>query len=312
MTLIRALILVALIASSAIAAVIPGTSITMEPPPGFTQTDRFPGFINQETSASILIQEIPGPYNEVIKGFSDPTQLASKGMELINHFNVEVDGLKSILLKLEQSAYGTVFQKLVLAVNRYGSTTIIMATYPADLRDQMEQPLKTSLLAAKFGAKKEAQALQQSNIAALSFEVTPVSPFEIAKVMGNNLILSPGGQFPVKDENVPFMVLGLSMSKDMAISDRQAFAEQGIRKTTAAAANIRILGSQPVNIDGLEGFTTLAEGDGTRAGTALTIYQVVLYDADGYCFIQGFTPSLHEDKYLSVFEDIANSFKMKR
>ena len=233
-------------------------------------------------------------------------------MALINHSIIEVDGLQAILFKVEQSAYGTVFQKLVLAVNRSGSTTIIMASYPAEFSDQLEQPLKTSLLASKFGAKKEAQALQQSNIAALPFEVTPVSPLEIAKVMGNNLILSYEGQFPLKDEKFPFMVIGLSMSKDMAIPDRQAFAEQRIRKTTAAASNIRVFGSQPVNIDGLEGFTTLAEGDGASAGTALTIYQVVLYDKDGYSLIQGFTPSLHEDKYLPVFEDIANSFKMRR
>ncbi len=42
-----------------------GTTVTMEPPAGFSPAARFPGFERQDVQASIMVTEMPGPASEM-------------------------------------------------------------------------------------------------------------------------------------------------------------------------------------------------------------------------------------------------------
>lgn len=292
-----------LFASPASAVPVPGTSVDVSPPEGFTKSDRFPGFMDEATSSSIMITEIPGPHVETTSGFNDQKRMQTQGMKLLNKSSVKVDGQPAILLDIEQSAYGTMFKKWVLAVDRTGSTTLITATYPSAELNRQEKKLKEAILGATFGKKTDPKE-------ALSFAATPSPPFEIAKVMGQSMILSVNGEFPVKDKNLPFMVLALSPTKGVVISDKKAFAENVVMQT-ATVKNITIERNTPVKIGTLIGYSTIAEGKSEDATTLLTIYQVVLFDASGYSVILGATPSAKRETYFPVFEKIAKSFALK-
>ena len=289
-------------ALSAIAGQVPGTSVSLSPPIGFTVADRFPGFMNEATRSSIMVSEIPGPYGEVTAGFHDKKRMQAQGMTLLSNSSVKLDGHTAMLLHVEQPAHGTLFRKWVVAVDRSGATTLIVASYPKAKANQGE-PLKTAILAATFR-----KATDPTD--ALTFSVTPSSPFKVAKVLGQNMILSPDGRFPVKDENVPFMVLGLSASKELAIPDQKTFSERRVAKT-AQVKNITVDQTVPIVIGQLSGYATTAKGIGEDAATPLTVYQVLLFDKSGYCVIQGFTPTAQNDTYVPIFEQIAKTFRMK-
>ena len=291
-----------LITSPGFAGQVPGTSVALTPPEGFVAANRFPGFMKESTGSSIMVSEIPGPLGKVTAGFSDQKRMQAKGMKLLSRSSTEVDGYKAILLHVEQSAYGTLFKKWLVAVDRAGATALMVATYP-QAEDQQGESLKAAILAATFA--KPADATD-----ALSFTAKPMAPFQVAKVLGQNMILSPDGRFPVQDEKVPFMILGLSVSENLSVSDRKAFAERRITKT-ATVNTIRVNQSTRVKIGDLSGYTTTASGEGADAGTPLSIYQVVLFDTSGYCLIQGITPSAEKSTYMPVFENIAKTFKMK-
>ena len=207
-----------------------------------------------------------------------------------------------MLNKLVKS-YGTLFKKWLVAVDRAGTTALMVATYPQAEGQQQGESLRAAVLAATFGESTDTTD-------ALSFTAKPMAPFQVAKVLGQNMILSPDGQFPVQDENVPFMILGLSASENLVLSDRKAFAEHRITKT-ATVKTISVNQSTPVKIGDLSGYTTTANGEGADAGTPLSIYQVLLFDTSGYCVIQGVTPSAKKSTYMPVFEKIAKTFKMK-
>lgn len=283
---------------------VPGTSVQIKPPPGFAKTDRFPGFINEVTGSSIVISEIPVTYSELASGFRDENRMQAKGMKLLNSSSVMADGHAAMLVHVEQSAYGTLYKKWILAVDRYSSTALIVASLPNAESEEQERLLKKSLLGVTFGKGTDP-------IEALAFTVKPEPPFEIAKVIGQNMTLSLGGEFPVKDENVPSMILGLSASKDLIVPNKKAFAEGRIMRT-ATVKNISVQQSTPVMIGHLSGYTTLAEGKDEGAATPVTIYQVLLFDPSGYCIIQGVTPSTKKEKYLPIFEKIAKSFTLKK
>lgn len=282
---------------------VPGTSVLLTPPKGFVITDRFPGFVNESTGASIIISDIPSPYGEVIAGFSDPKRMRTQGLKLISKAPTKVDGHKAMLFHAEQSVNDTPFKKYLLAVNRSGATTLIMATYPETETEQQRESLRAAILAATFGSPNDPSDV-------LKFTVKPVAPFQIAKVMGQNMILTPDGHFPLKNENVPFMILGLSASENFVVSDQKIFAELRLSKI-AAVAKISVNQSIPIKIGDLSGYATMAKGEGKDAATPLTIYQVLLFDTSGYYVILGVTPSAKKTIYMPVFEKIAKTFKMK-
>jgi len=300
---VAVVLICSLITSPLFAGKVPGTSVTLTPPEGFVAADRFSGFMKESTGSSIMVSEIPGPFGEVTAGFSDQKRMQAQGMKLLSRSSTKVDGHKAILLHVEQSAYGTLFKKWLVAVDRAGTTALMVATYPQAEGQQQGESLRAAVLAATFGESTDTTD-------ALSFTAKPMAPFQVAKVLGQNMILSPDGQFPVQDENVPFMILGLSASENLVVSDRKAFAEHRITKT-ATVKTISVNQSTPVKIGDLSGYTTTANGEGADAGTPLSIYQVLLFDTSGYCVIQGVTPSAKKSTYMPVFEKIAKTFKMK-
>lgn len=292
----------ALVALHTQAEEVPGTSVSLTPPDGFVAANRFPGFMKESTGSSIMISEIPGPYAEVTAGFSDQVGMRAQGMELLSKSSAKVDGHEAMLLQVEQIAYDILFRKWLVVVDRSGSTVLIVATYPESESKQEEKPLRAAILAATFGKPTDPRD-------ALVFSATPVAPFQVAKVMGQSMIFSPNGQFPVKDERVPFMILTLSL-EDLAIPDQMAFAESRVTKI-ATVENLVVDQTTPITIGDLPGYATTARGEKVATATPLTIYQVVLFDASGYCLILGITPSEEKSTYLPVFEEIAKTFKMK-
>ena len=284
------------------AANVPGTSVDITPPAGFEVAKRFAGFINPQTGASIAISEIPGPFAEVAAGFADASRMQAQGMTLIGQADAEVADARALLIEAGQSAHGVLFSKWVLAVDRGGSTALIVATYPQERAAAYREPLRQVLLATRFGPATDP-------LRALGFRVTPRPPFDVARVIGQNLILAPGGRFPVPDEQTPFMVIGTSVAEG-TIPDRRQFAEARIAKV-ATVEKLRVGVTESVRIADLDGLKTLASGTGKAAGMPLTVYQVILFDESGYYLMQALTPSADEARYLPLFDAISESFVVR-
>lgn len=249
-----------------------------------------------------MVTDIPGSYAEAIGGLQDKRKLQARGVTLLERSSVKVDGQQALLINGEQIAYGMLFRKWMLAVDRSDRTTLIVATFPK-VKVAQGEALKAAILAVTFGPPSDP-------VDALAFVATPIAPFQVATVMGQNMILSPNGDMPVKDERVPFMILGLSASEDWTITDQRTFAERRVRQTDTVK-NITVEETTPITIGPLSGYATTARGVGEKLATPLTIYQILLFDKSGYSIIQGFTPTAEKKTYVPVFEQIAKTFKMK-
>lgn len=278
-------------------------SVQIKPPPGYVASDRWNGYMNEATGSSIMIVNIPGPFDEVTDGIRDKNRMQSQGMQLIDHQSVSVGDRAAVLLHVEQAAYETLFKKWILAVDQDGSTTLITASYPSAKAETQEQLLKDALLAATFEE-------QNDPMGTLAFRATPIPPFEVARIMGQTLLLTPNGVFPANIENMPIMILGLSATEGWSTPEQRKFAEDRVKKT-AMVDNITVETQTSVTIGDLSGYKVLATGEGERTGTPLTIYQVILYDSSGYCLIQGITPTEDKDTNLPIFEGIAKTFTLR-
>lgn len=62
---------------------VPGTKCSIIPPVGFVATNAFSGFQSPETGASIMINELPAPYQQLVDEFTADA-LKTRGMMLIS------------------------------------------------------------------------------------------------------------------------------------------------------------------------------------------------------------------------------------
>lgn len=280
-----------------------GTSVSIDPPPGFVAADRFAGFFDSERGASIMVSELPGDFEQTGAAFRDKAQLLARGMTLLGYSDTTVDGRRALLIEAEQSAQGQLYKKWLTLVEGEKGVSLLVATLPVSVLDSLEGPLKSALLSARFGAPSDPYA-------ALGFEITTVAPFKYAFAMGQTLSLTPEGVFPAKDPQMPSLVVGLSATQGATIHDRRTFAEQRIRQV-ATIKDIRIERSKPIKIAGLDGYATVASGKHAAGKGARTVYQVMLFDQEGYVLILGITPAKTRSTYLPLFERMANTFVLK-
>ena len=57
---------------------IPGTQVTLAAPEHFMASADFAGYANEQTGASLMVTEIPGPYAEVMKGMTAEGMIACR------------------------------------------------------------------------------------------------------------------------------------------------------------------------------------------------------------------------------------------
>lgn len=290
------------LAVSAVADPVAGTSVILTPPSGYETSPRVPGYVSTSTAASIVVTELPGNYEQILAGVTDGNGLKARDLTLVDKSDVQIGGNPAVLLRIDQKLKGTLLKKWIAVVNRGPSTVLIVATWPDANKDQ-EGLLKQSILSSTFGKPHDPTD-------ALSFTIQPMSPFQIATVVGQTLILSPEGRFPVKDEDTPFMVVGLSPAHAAKIDDQKAFAERRIMDVKAAK-RISVDQSEPIEVHGLKGYRTLAHGMGTIADTPMKIHQVMLFRQDGYALILGVTAASRSEMYLPMFAEITKTFLLK-
>jgi hypothetical protein len=71
-----------------------GTKCRLVPPSGFVAATSFSGCQNIETSASIMISELPAPYQTLVDGFTVEA-LKTRGMTLISKQAIDYNNSKA-------------------------------------------------------------------------------------------------------------------------------------------------------------------------------------------------------------------------
>lgn len=278
-----------------------GTHVIVTPPAGFTAADRFPGYQSEETGASIMVTELPGPFEKVSAGMTE-AGFKTQGITLLNKNEVTFGTHKGLIFSLSQTAQGIDFRKWIGLFGDDKVTYLVTATFPEEADRELSEPLKKAVLAARITNEKI------DPFDGVTFRIIPAKDMKIAKVLGNSIILTKGGAFPANAEEIPLMVAAASGSVDMKVSERKDFAEARFRKT-AKLEKITIKSTESITVDGLEGFESIGEAEDAKTDTQMMIYQVVLFDPDGYFLIQGMAAGSEGEVRLATFKELAGTFK---
>jgi hypothetical protein len=279
---------------------VPGSSITLEPPAGFTASSRFAGFERADAQASIMVTQLPGPFASVTGGLNAPG-LAKRGMTLISSTRREVDGKQGLLLQVTQAAYGVEFLKWMLAVGDAKQTTMIVATFPKAAEADLSDPMRTAVLSARWTRGSAPDPFE-----GLPFRITPSSSLKIAGRLNNLLVLSESGSMQPQGPNAALFMVGSSVSP-VRIDDLATYAEARARQTKQMN-DIRVSRQASVTIAGTLAHELIAEGTDTSTGRAVTLYQVLLPESGGYVLMQGLVASPRATAMIPEFRRAAQSF----
>jgi len=279
---------------------VPGSSVTLEPPPGFTASSRFGGFERADVQASIMVTEVPGPFASVTGGLN-ARGLAARGMTLISSARREVDGKEGLLLQVSQASNGVEFLKWMLAAGDAKQTTMIVATFPKSAAEDLSEAMRTAVLSARWTQRSSPDPFE-----GLPFRITPTATLKIAGRMNNLLVLSETGSMQPQGPNAALFIVGSSVSP-VQIDDLATYAETRA-KQTKQMRDIRVSRQGSVTIAGTAAHELVAEGTDASTGRAVTLYQVLLPEAGGYVLMQGLVASRRATAMIPEFRRAAQSF----
>jgi hypothetical protein len=308
MNAIRAKLLagsVALIATLSLAAErVPGTKVTLDPPKGFAKSTQFPGYMMAETGASIMVSQIPGPIAEVAKGFTKEG-LAKNGMNLLATKTVTTKTGKTTLYHVAQSARGTDYLKWMIAFGNEKETVLVVATFPRKVADEWSEKLRKSVVGARWDTSAAVGAFE-----GLTFRVSAQGNLKIAKTMGNNVILTPGGVFPQKNPDDPLALMGSSITEDWEVpGDLEAFTRRRLLQAPIFK-DVKISSTTRIAAGGLKGYLCRAELTHKDGGARLAVQHALLFSKDGYYIFQAMCPVGEKAVYDPLFSGVLKSFKV--
>lgn len=276
-----------------------GTKCSLIPPSGFIAATTFSGFQNAETGASIMINELPAPYQSLVDGFTAEA-LKSRGMALVKKQTIDFNGSKATLLNLTQSANGTTYIKQMLVFGDTKGTVLVNGIYP-EASKEIEAQIKDALLSTVYNISQNDNPLEA---ATFTIDVKDTD-LKLIKYMSGSLLYSTDGKMPTEK---PTLIVGNSVAK-ISSQNQKKYAEERLKKLPRGELNI-IKEIKGINIDNLKGFEIVASGK-TKEDKAELVYQVMLFNENGdYYIIVGQTKE-EFDKYLEIFKKIAKTFKRK-
>ncbi|AFZ36044.1 hypothetical protein Sta7437_2511 [Stanieria cyanosphaera PCC 7437] len=283
---------------------IAGTKISLIPPQGFVSATRFPGYQQEETNSSIVVTEIPASISELASGLTNAEELSKKGMVLLQQEIVKVNQQDAILINVQQSAYGTEFNKWILLLGNQTESVLLTATFPQELASDYSESLKKSLLTVQWNQTQTAVATD-----GLEFTLEENGDLKLAQRLGNSLIYTKNGVFPAKSINDPFFVVAPSVAPQY--QELEDFARQRLLKTDNLT-EIEIETGNQIVINNLDGYEIIGVGKNIKSRNLVSIYQVILSEENDYYYLmQGQVNTRYNSQYLPLFKKLAVSFQKK-
>lgn len=280
-----------------------GTRVRLDVPSGFVLTDRFAGFIQEETGASLMVLEMPGaPVEKTLAGIT-PKTMAAEGIKLIGKENMSFGNLRGALFHVSLQGQDRVFLKWHAIFGDKSSTTMVLGTFPKDQEPAMSPILRRAVLSARV-----AEAAKPSS---RGFTVREGGELKNAQEIQGGLLLTGGGVFPVPDTRTPRMIIAASLSQGMKVPDQKEFARRRFMDL-AGLRNHEAVKIEPVSIDGLQGYAISGKGVDDKTQDPMAVYQVMLYDRDGYYVIYASVHQEASQRHWLSFLQIAKSFKRTR
>lgn len=283
--------------------IVPGTHVSIAPPPLWTSSTAFSGFQDNGSGSSIVVTEMAGaPYSKTSIAFTKQ-DMAKRGMELVEKVSAVYGSHNGILLSARQSSRGENYVKWIACFGDKSQTVIITASVKVAYQAKQADAVVASLRSACINAGATVDAFD-----GLLFTIQAKEPYRMANRITSTIIFTPKGEFPTPTPTSPLFVVGSSLGGPQ-IADQETFARTRV-KQIEMLSDINVYDAQKVALDGLAGIQLAATATDTKTRATMLVYQVILFDKDVYYIMQGISTQ-KEQAELSIWAEMVKSFKRR-
>ena len=284
---------------------VPGTQVTMPAPEGFSLSQRFAGFEDTATGASIVVMELPADaFGELRTGLTADA-LAGRGITQSERREESVGGLPAVLISGTQVAGNLTFQKRLLVVG--GSVTALLtATVPQGYAtpERLAQ-VEQSLLSARFSERSVGGRGE------LPFAFQEVAGFRFERTTGGSAaLLVEDGDTDSNDQPAIFIIVNsLSPSCAQFAGQEEAFGRRMLGEIQDFTVD-EVVSDRNVVYGGFRGIEHVARG-ASSSGQAIMVVQTFLFDGCHYVRSIGMVPQVEGQSYVERFRELAQTVRPK-
>jgi hypothetical protein len=278
----------------------PDCGLTIRRPRGMVRATRFEGFGDEAATASVMALRIEGPFDSVAAGFTAES-MRKAGLTFVSREKSRVGRYDGAVVRFRQTAEGVEFAKSTLVFGDAAATWIVTATAPAAVERDFAARFDAAFKSVGTTAPPSKDAAS-----ARTFDLTPHAALKEAEGIGGGRVFTKDGAFPIKNPSDPLFVAGASFGQAPEGPSRD-FAERRLAAQPHLKAP-RIRNTEPVTVDGLAGFETVADATDATSGGAAVVLQLMLFEPGGYFLLTGTVGGAQEGVYLPAFRALARSF----
>lgn len=280
-----------------------GTKVFIIPPDGFVSATTFLGFQQSQSSSSIIVNEIPGPFSVTTKGL-DENGLKTQGMTLKNKQIIKVNDYDGLFLETEQFAYENYFTKYIIAFGNNEFTVMVVGLFPQKFKS-IEKDITKSLYSAIYDPSVQIDMANSVNFG-INNENTKL---KLAKMLMGSLLFTVDGKVPPESEDKTFFQVGQSLSS-VEVTDKKLYTLNRARKMPFDNLDIHENEIKMIDIDGISGYEIVAFGTNQKSKEKELLYIAMLYTDNGYYLLNGTAKDDFENN-TTLFRNLTRTFKRK-
>lgn len=289
----------------------PGSRIAMELDNAFVASSQFTGFLDENSGASIVIDEMPAQaYDEVKKLADQPAALANKGIINVRKALLDRPGEYVYLTGWQRIASGG-YAKFLLIMRENGVTAVITANVPENALQQQiitQEQIEHALLTATVRTEHPQTSAQ--------FMFGYIGELkEIPGFIGSSKAYSLSGRSPDRSNTLdapePLLVVAPSLDRKI-VSDLKDMTLSSFN-TLGGFKEHRLISAYDVVAGRMKGYAITGEARDIETGMKSGIYVVIFAGQMGGHYMIVGTCSIEDVKtYMPEFEKIITSFKPLR
>lgn len=288
-------------AQNAVDQVIPGTKISMVPPDSFELAQKFSGFQHNATGSSIMVAELPAPFQAMTNAFTKEA-LQANGMELLGKEPITLGTNAGLIFFVRQTANNLVYLKQILVFGDSTHTTMINGIYPEKYKETLEGKIKASLRTAH----PSGSFISPEQAAPFEIDVKG-TPFTFGNGLSGSLYYVAQDDTQVEGKKSSVIIVGSAIG-EVVIGDKKQFALDRLMKMPNGE-NLKADSIQQVGIDGMDGYEITAHQENSQNEA---FYQLILFDDAGSYYIFVGMAMYNQAQFLVLFKKIARTFHLKK
>jgi hypothetical protein len=284
----------------------PGMRIGIEPPPGLSISQRFPGFADAEKKVAISFLELPmAVFDQVEKSIFGPVPDGVTGVK--REMFPFHDGI-GILVASKVTVGDAVMYKWFLLAHEFGGansdfTAFITVEVPEAARAvYTDKVIRDALASVTFRPSPLAE-----QIGMLPFKLDDMAGFRPLQAMaGGGLIITDGSGSDITKQ--PYMIVSVGQGAPASPEDRGNMARNIL--SSAPLSDVVVTSTESMRITGSPGFEIRATAKDLR-GDPVKLVQWVRFGASGFLRVVGVGRPEDWDKLFERFRAVRDGIEFR-